>query len=381
MPIDFPSSPSLNQTYTYNNKVWIWNGTYWAGALSTASTVPAIAGGTGLSSLTTGSILHATSATALGGLSAGTSGYVLATNGSSAVPSWQNHMPTGSIYMHVSSSAPTGWLNCDGTAIDRTTYANLYAAIVPNKGTITLTIASPCVVTLASHGFITGDSIYLTTTGALPTGLTANTLYYVIYVNATTFRLATSYANAVASTAINTSGTQSGTHTLYYCPYGLGNGSSTFNVPDFRGRIPVGMGSGAGLTARPLGYSFGAETVALATAELPSHNHTLSDSGHTHTGTSGVIDTNHTHTPIVDGIAIGQASQGFAALGTGYQGILIITYSDTGSYVNFLSSSANHTHSFTTGNGNANISIGNSGSGTAHQNMHPSLCVNYIIKT
>lgn len=381
MPIDFPSSPSLNQTYTYNNKVWIWNGTYWAGALSTVSTVPAIVGGTGLSSLTTGSILHATSATALGGLSVGTSGYVLATNGSSAVPSWQNHMPTGSIYMHISSSAPTGWLNCDGTAVNRTTYANLYSAIVPNKGTVTLTIASPCVVTLASHGFITGDSIYLTTTGALPTGLTANTLYYVINVNSTTFRLATSYANAVASTAINTSGTQSGVHTLYYCPYGLGDGSTTFNTPDFRGRIPVGMGSGAGLTARPLGYSFGAETVALATAELPSHNHTLSDSGHTHTGTSGLIDTNHTHTPIVDSTAIGQAPSGFNALGTGYQGILIITYSDTGSYVNFLSSSAGHTHSFTTGSGSASISIGNTGSGTAHQNMHPSLCVNYIIKT
>jgi len=374
MPIDFPSSPSLNQTYTYNNKVWIWNGTYWAGALSTASTVPAIAGGTGLSNLTTGSILHATSTTALGGLSAGTSGYVLATNGSSAVPSWQNHMPVGSIYMHVSSSAPTGWLNCDGTAVDRTTYANLYSSIVPNKGTITLTIASPCVVTLVSHGF-------LTTTGALPTGLTANTLYYVIYVNATTFRLATSYANAVASTAINTSGTQSGTHTLYYCPYGLGNGSSTFNVPDFRGRIPVGMGSGAGLTARPLGYSFGAETVALVTAELPSHNHTLTDSGHTHTGTSGNISANHTHSPIVDGSNIGQGSEGFNALGTGYQGILIISYSDTGSYVSFLSSSVGHTHSFTTGSGNASISIGNTGSGTAHQNMHPSLCVNYIIKT
>lgn len=381
MPIDFPSSPTLNQTYTYNNKVWVWNGTAWVGALSSAVTVPAIVGGTGLSSMTVGSILHATSTTVLGGLTAGTSGYVLATNGASSVPSWQNHMPIGSIYMHVSSSAPTGWLNCDGTAINRTTYANLFSAIVPSKGTVTLTIASPCVVTLASHGFITGDSIYLTTTGALPTGLTANTLYYVISVDFNTFRLATSYANAIASTAINTSGTQSGVHTLYHCAYGLGDGSSTFNVPDFRGRIPVGKGSGAGLTARPLGYSFGAETVALATTELPSHNHTLSDSGHTHTGTSGNISTNHQHNPTVDGFNIGQGSEGFSAIGGGYQPILIISYSDTGSYVSFLSSSVGHTHSFTTGSGSANISVGNSGSGTAHQNMHPSLCVNYIIKT
>jgi microcystin-dependent protein len=381
MPIDFPNSPTLNQTYTYNNKIWVWNGTSWTNALSSATAVPANAGGTGLSSFAVGDILYASSATALSSLPAGTSGYVLATNGASTAPSWQNHMPTGTILMYITSSAPTGWVNCDGTALDRTTYANLFSSIVPSRGTVTLTIASPCVVTLSSHGFISGDSIYLTTTGALPTGLTANTLYYVIFVDANTFRLASSYANAIAGTALNTSGTQSGVHTLYHCPYGLGNGSTTFNAPDFRGRIPVGKGSGAGLTARPLGYSFGAETVALATTELPSHNHTLTDSGHTHTGTSGNQSANHVHTPQTDGVAIGQGQYGFSAVGGGYQPILIISYSDTGSYVAYGGTSADHTHSFTTGSGNANITIGNSGSGTAHQNMHPSLCVNYIIKT
>lgn len=82
-------------------------------------------------------------------------------------------------------------------------------------GTFTVTIASPGVFTKTAHGFATGDQVYLTTTGALPTGLTANTYYYVIANTADTFWLATSYANALASTKINTSGSQSGTHTVH----------------------------------------------------------------------------------------------------------------------------------------------------------------------
>ena len=30
MPLNFPTSPSLNDTYTFNNKTWIWNGNAWA---------------------------------------------------------------------------------------------------------------------------------------------------------------------------------------------------------------------------------------------------------------------------------------------------------------------------------------------------------------
>lgn len=82
-------------------------------------------------------------------------------------------------------------------------------------GTFTITIASPGLVTKSAHGLSTGDILYLTTTGALPTGLSASTQYFVIKNDANTFWLATSYANALAGTKINTSGTQSGTHTLH----------------------------------------------------------------------------------------------------------------------------------------------------------------------
>jgi hypothetical protein len=52
----------------------------------------------------------------------------------------------------------------------------------------------------------------LLSTGALPTGLVSGTVYYVSGASGSTFRLATTYANAIAGTYITTSGTQSGTH-------------------------------------------------------------------------------------------------------------------------------------------------------------------------
>ena len=88
------------------------------------------------------------------------------------------------------------------------------------KGNFTVTVASPALLTLNSHGLVTGSRVKLATTGALPTGLTAGTYYYVINVSTNTFRLASTYANALNSVAINTSGTQSGTHSLSYYPEG-----------------------------------------------------------------------------------------------------------------------------------------------------------------
>jgi hypothetical protein len=84
-----------------------------------------------------------------------------------------------------------------------------------SSSTITVTIATPGVVTHTSHGRITGEKVYFTTTGALPTGITASTTYYIIKIDANSYNLATTYANAVAGTKVATSGSQSGVHTGY----------------------------------------------------------------------------------------------------------------------------------------------------------------------
>jgi hypothetical protein len=84
----------------------------------------------------------------------------------------------------------------------------------PNNsmGTVTMTIASPAVFTFASHALDANDIVKITTDGSLPTGITANTKYYVISSGLTTntFQLSATLGGA----AINTSGSQSGTHTL-----------------------------------------------------------------------------------------------------------------------------------------------------------------------
>lgn len=77
------------------------------------------------------------------------------------------------------------------------------------SATVTITIASPGVITWTGHGLANGTPVVFTTTGALPTGLTSGTTYYVINAATDTFQVAAT----VGGTAINTSGSQSGTHT------------------------------------------------------------------------------------------------------------------------------------------------------------------------
>lgn len=86
-----------------------------------------------------------------------------------------------------------------------------------NTANVTISIATPGVITWNNHGLLTGMRLQLTTTGALPTGLSTGISYYVIVVDANTFSLATSLANAATLTKIATSGTQSGTHTATAC--------------------------------------------------------------------------------------------------------------------------------------------------------------------
>jgi hypothetical protein len=99
----------------------------------------------------------------------------------------------------------------------------------------TITIAAPGVVTYTGAVLTNGMALILSTTGALPTGLTSGTVYYVCNASGSNFNLATTYANAIASppVTITTSGTQTGTH------YVMSNGipvtslGGASDVPDY----------------------------------------------------------------------------------------------------------------------------------------------------
>jgi hypothetical protein len=107
----------------------------------------------------------------------------------------------------------------------------------------TMTVASPCVATTdASHGFAAGDPVVFGTTGALPTGVVANVTYYVLAagLTATNFE----FALSAAGSAINSSGTQSGVHSVtkkaatIACPaHGFSNGD-TITIADHTGATP-----------------------------------------------------------------------------------------------------------------------------------------------
>lgn len=58
--------------------------------------------------------------------------------------------------------------------------------------------------------------------------------------------------------------------------YGAGDGTTTFNLPDLRSRMVVGVGQGSGLTSRTLAASGGEESHTLTISEMPAHNHTTS---------------------------------------------------------------------------------------------------------
>ena len=199
--------------------------------------------------------------------------------------------PTGSIIAYSAPvGAPTDWLACDGSAVSRTTYSTLFTVLNPSIGTFTTTIASPAIITQTAHGLLEATSVYLTTTGALPTGLLANTQYYVKYLTANTYSLSLTQTLGVSGAAINTSGTQSGTHTSFRSPWGIGNGTTTFTLPATQGRVLAGVEATAAVltTVNANDSNVVSTHVGSYGGDQYSQQHNHTQTAHSHTENSAV---------------------------------------------------------------------------------------------
>lgn len=145
--------------------------------------------------------------------------------------------------------------------------------------------------------------------------------------------------------------------------YGAGNGTTTFNLPDLRGRVPAGAdptGIRLVLASGALGATGGASTVTLTTAQMPSHAHnpgTLVNSnagGHSHL-VYWTLASNTTATGATNRMTTLNNPTG-------------------GTNNNATTTVADHTHTITG-------TTDKTGGGGSHENMPPYQTVNYIIKT
>lgn len=211
----------------------------------------------------------------------------------------------GEITMAGMDTPPSGWLKCDGSAVSRSTYSDLFAAI----------------------------------------GTT----------------------------------------------YGVGNGSTTFNLPDLQARFPLGIGTGdAGTFA--VGDEQGEHEVTLTSSQMPAHTHT--GPSHTHTGPNhrhgaGSLDIgNDTHTHNL-GYGLdsdtdhhhGNSQNYPAAAPSGYGSVGASTLAN-GYDTHDHTISGNTAYAGTGDTGAAGTgATGSTGGGSAHNNMPPSLALNFIIFT
>ena len=207
--------------------------------------------------------------------------------------------------------APTGWLECDGSTISRTTYADLFSA-----------------VTVQQSGVRTSGSPVIT-------GLSSTTNVKVgYYVSGSGIPLATTVLSVDSGTQITLSAnaTSSGTSTVIAGPWALGDGSTTFSIPDLK---TSGRYRRSRTSAIDVGISqadqYGSHTHTLTTDG--SHNHTATDAGHTHgytsTTTSGTIPSTGA---LLYPVAIGSiTSIGFASISVGSGGSHTHTVGTSGS--------------------------------------------------
>lgn len=286
--LDTSTYLTANQTVTLSGDV---SGSGTTAITTTLATVSIAKGGTGQT--TSNAAVNALLPT-----QASNSGKYLTTNGTdsswgavnsgSTIPTAMVEMFAGAITQSVSAgtvttTAPTGWLLCNGNAVSRTTYSALWAAL----------------------------------------GTTSS-------------------------------------------PFGQGDGSTTFNLPDPRGRVPVSVGTGSGLTARTLGGTVGLENEIAPVASHTHQNTVGSSSGAPSDGITNWMNQNNPH---------GHLLQPRAGSTGGSYYRLYDRFADSSNLLYAENQDINHTH-----NVYINNVAGGSGNGS-HNNMQPSIGFNFIIKT
>lgn len=256
------------------------------------------------------------------GAAAAASGQVYIANGSGS-GAWGSISTalnfTGMIADFVTPIAPTGWLELDGSAISRTTYADLFA-----------------VQTIQQSGTRTSGS-------AVITGLSSTSHMKVgYYVGGSGITNGTTVLTVDSSTQITLSAnaSSSGTSTVIVSPWALGDGSTTFTLPNTKT-------SGRFRRSRTSSVEMGVSQAD----QNQTHTHTgttgTESANHSHSGTTDFGGVDHTHAGISNSVVFGyniQSGSGAAlnstSTGTASAYLHQHTFS-TGTQ------SAAHTHSFT----------------------------------
>lgn len=234
---------------------------------------------------------------------------------------------------------PGGYLWENGAAVSRTTYARLF-------NTITLGVAAS---TVTGSTTISAVSFNLTTLDHSPVGWPLSGPGIPAGATISSFTSST-IVMSVAATATATS------VAVVLAPFGVGDGATTFNVPDSRGRVTAGrdnmggtaasrMTAAGGVVGTQLGNTAGTETYTLTVAQMPVHAHGFTGTTQTWSTNQGTID-----------FGSGDASGPTGGRGVSYEGAATVTVTPSGT-------------------------IGTNGSGNAHPIMQPTIVKHKIIKT